>query len=263
MNSSFHEWSGDKRLKGLVIIVLGFTAISLLAYTYSAIQQGKAARIPASISVSGVGEVNVIPDIATFTLSAHAEAIEPTVAQEGAAQTANAITAYLKENGIAEVDINTTNYTLSPQYDYTSGCREGACTPNSPRLIGYVVDQTIQVKVRDTKKAGELIFGVGTHGAKNISSISFTVDDSQKAKADARTKAVADAREKARQLADSLGVRLTRLTSFYEDQGYPYAYQGGMMDDGVMVAKSASVTPEISGGQNTITSTVSLTYEIR
>ncbi len=263
-NSSFQEWAGDRRLKGLVFLVLLLAALALGAYTYLSLKQAKYVYgSPTTISVRGVGEVLKVPDIATFSFNVHAEDKGPSSAQTRSAEAANAIISYLKQNGVAETDIKTLNYNLSPRYEYMAvPCRTGFCPPGNSKIAGYNVDETIQVKVRDTKKAGDLLAGVGSHGAKDISGLTFTIDDDKNAKAEARTKAVADAKDKAKQLADTLSVRLVRLSGFYEEEsGVPYpvdakAYSGGMM------ASSAPVAPSLPTGENTISTAVNLTYEI-
>lgn len=270
MNPSFQEWAGDRRLKGLVLLVLALAAVALLSYTYLSVKQGKYVNNygPTTISVRGVGAVTKIPDVATFSFTVHAEEKDPASAQKVAAEASNAIIAYLKENGIADIDIKTLNYNLSPRYDYSADvlCAESGtrfCPPGLQVIDGYNVDQTVQVKVRDTSKAGDLITGVGERGATDISGLAFTIDDDSNAKAEARAKAVADAKGKAKQLADTLGVRLVRLSGFYEEEGggpypmYDKAYGGDMM------VGSAPVAPNVPVGENTIIATVNLTYEIR
>jgi uncharacterized protein YggE len=266
MNPSFHNWAADRRLKGLVFLVLALMAVALAAYTHLSIKQGKYAASfgPTTISVRGAGEVQKIPDIATFSFIVHAENIEPVSAQKASAEAVNAIIAYLKENGTAETDIKTLSYNLSPQYKYTNeACGPAYCPPTIPRIVGYAVDQTVQVKVRDTNKAGALLSGVGEHGAKDISGLTFTIDDDTAAKAEARAKAITDAKEKAEQLADALAVRLVRLTGFYEEEnGGPYPMYDKGYGGGVTAMDSDVVAPQVPSGENTINVAVNLTYEI-
>ena len=121
--------------------------------------------------------------------------------------------------------------------------------------------QTTTVKVRDTAKAGDLLTGVGTKGATEVSGLNFTFDDPNKLQDDARGKAIADAKTKADELAKQLGVRLVRIISFNENGGgYPGPMYSKVIGMGGDVAQSA---PEISVGQNKVTSNVSVTYEIR
>jgi uncharacterized protein YggE len=217
-----------------------------------------------TISVSGYGESYSTPDIATFSYSVVSE--KPTVAdaQADATAKANAITAYLKSAGVDEKDMQTSNYSINPQYDYgTSVCAGGYCPPGKQTLRGYEVRQTTTVKVRDTSKAGDLLAGIGTKGATEVSGLQFTFDDPQQGQVEARTKAIADASAKAKELAKELGVSLVRVVSFNESSGgapvpmYAKAFDSAA---GSAVAQSA---PQLSVGQNKVTDNVSVTYEIR
>ena len=275
MKPSFHEWATDQRLKGLVLGVLLLAVLALASYTYLTVKQAKYADNmygPTTISVTGKGEVVQTPDVAKFSFSVQAEADSPETAQKESADAINTIVAYLKESGVAEADIKTTGYNLWPRYrDMPTPVYYGDDIPmmevmpptydyNEDTVIGYTVEQTIEVKVRDTAQTGNLIAGVTDRGATNMSGLQFTLDDDSSAKAEARAKAVADAKEKAQQLADTLGVRLVRLQGFWEEEGggYPMydGYGGGIME-------RAAVLPELPPGENMITSVVNLTYEIR
>ena len=226
--------------------------------------------VPATntVTVSGEGEVFAVPDIATFSVSVQEEAKEVQDAQESATKKTNEIIAYLKQQGIEERDIRTTDYNVYPQYDYIqSVCREGICPPGRQELRGYQVSQTLAIKVRDTDKAGELLSGVGSRGANNVSGLSFTIDDEDALQAEARGMAIDDARAKAAELAKQLNVRLVRVVVFYEDSGGyypPIAY--GMGGDSAFTRAEmamAAPAPDIPVGENKIVIRVNVTYEIR
>jgi uncharacterized protein YggE len=128
-------------------------------------------------------------------------------------------------------------------------------------LTGYEVSQTISVKIRKIDDAGKILVGVGDKGATNISGVSFSVDKKEAIEADARAKAIQDAEEKAKVLAKSLGVKLTRIVSFSESGGGPAYYRGDMMEASMF--KSADVAPSIPTGENKFTSNVNIVYEIQ
>ena len=255
---------------------LGVLALFLFILALSALKEyryiGAGLAAANTISVNGEGEVFAVPDIATFSVTVQEEAKEVQDAQEVATEKGNGIIAYLKEQGIEEKDIKTTDYSVYPQYDYTrevcpTSSPDGFPTPcvsGKQVLRGYQVSQTLTVKVRDTEKAGALLAGVGELGATNVSGLSFTVDDDDALRAEARGKAIEDARVKAAELAKQLGVRLVRVIGFTESEGgyppQPYAYgRGGDM----AVMESKAVAPELPVGENKITSNVNVTYEIR
>lgn len=217
-----------------------------------------------TITVSGEGELFAVPDLATFTVSIQEEAKEVKDAQKVATQKTNDIIAYLRGAGIAEKDIKTTSYNVQPKYEWMEvQCVRYPCPGGKNEMTGYTVSQSIEIKVRDTDKAGEILAAVGTKGAFMVSGLTFTIDDEDKLNADARDKAILDAREKAEVLADQLGVSLVRIVGFSEnDGGYTPMYM--KREVALMSADAAGgAAPELPMGENKIISRVSVTYEIR
>ena len=248
---------------------LGVLALFLLVATIKVLKEyrfvGSGVTATNTISVSGNGEVFAVPDIATFSVTVQEEAKEVKPAQDEATKKSNDIIAYLKSEGIDEKDIQTTDYSVYPQYDYMqSACREGYCPGGKQVLRGYQVSMTLTVKVRDTEKAGELLSGAGSRGVSQVSGLSFTIDDEDALQAEAREKAIEEAGGKAEELADQLGVSIVRVVGFSEDGSYPpmpYAYGRG--GDVMMAMESKAAAPEIPTGQNKIISNVNISYEIR
>ena len=265
MDALFEGSWGDRLRKGVfiaVILLCAFLAVKTLAGLRELNYIGAGMTASNTISVSGHGEVSAVPDTATFTFSVVSEKATVAQAQADATTKANAATTYLKDAGVDEKDIKTTDYSVYPQYDYqTTVCPQGGYCSGKQVLRGYQVRQTTTVKVRDTKKAGDLLTGVAGKGATEVSQLNFTFDDPDKVQSDARAKAIADAKTKADALAKALGVSIVRVVSF-EESGYnPPIYAYGK---GVATADSAAPTPpEISVGQNKVTDDVTVVYEIR
>ncbi len=255
----------------MAAIVLGALAIFLVVLTISQLKQyrfiGRGVTASNTIAVSGMGEVFAVPDRATFTVSVREEGATVADAQDKATEKTNAIIAYLKSSEVEEKDIKTVSYNVNPKYEWeqAEACRNGYCPPGKQKLVGFEVSQSLSVKVKDTKKAGELLSGVGSKGASEVSGLSFTIEDEDKLKEEAREKAITEAKEKADALADQLGVEVVRVVGFYEDTGGypPIAYgMGGDMAVRTM-AQEAKASPEIPAGENKIVSNVNITYEIR
>jgi uncharacterized protein YggE len=251
----------------IVAKLVGIAAIiALLAYTYFAyVQARNIDHMPMSITIDGKGEVFAKPDIATFSFSVISKEADAVTAQSRAGEDMNKINEYLKGKGIEEKDIKTTGYYLNPRYEYPETvCTQWGCPPaGEPKLIGYEVSHSVDVKVRKTDDAGMLIAGVGELGATNVGGLNFTIDDEEKYKAEAREIAIADAKAKAQVLADELGVRIVRMNGYWEDQGMmPYYGMGGGAVMDMAMSKEANIVPQIPTGENTITSMVHITYEI-
>lgn len=244
----------------LVIIVQGLLGLRYI---------GTGINAANTITVSGTGDAYAVPDIGDFTFSVVSQKKTVADAQADATAKINAVTAYLKSAGVDEKDIKTTNYTIYPTYEYqgqvcaADGVSGIYCPPGKQVQTGYEVRQSTEVKVRDTSHAGDLLAGVGGKGATEVSGLSFTVEDPTAVQAQARGKAIAEAKAKADALAGQLGVTLVRVVSFNENTGgYPMPYAYGL-GGGIAASDAKAVAPEISTGQNKVTSNVSITYEIR
>jgi len=213
-----------------------------------------------TITVAGTGEVVVKPDIATVSFGVIAENLDVSKAQTDSATKINKIIDFLKTKGVDEKDIKTTNYNIYPRYDY------GPVTQIYPynskqTLAAYVVSQTVEVKIRKIADAGAILSGVGEFGVTDVSGLTFSVDNQDTVKDQARDLAIQDAKAQAKVLAKGLGVKLVRITSFSEGGNYPIMYS---MDKAVATGMGGdSVAPQIPVGENKITSNVSITYEIR
>ncbi len=264
MESSFFSRKSNQLLGALALFML-IVALGMYAqYTWK--QAKYLYSGPTTITVMGQGEVTAVPDIGEFSFSVQEEGADAAVVQGAAAEKVNAIIAYLKEAGVAESDIKTDYYNLSPKYRYEQRvCAVGTyCPPGEQVQDGFVVNQSIRVKVRDLDAAGDLIAAVGERGVSYISGLNFTIDDETALKAEARELAIAEAKAKAKELAKQLGVRLDRMVGYYEDEGGPRPYYGM---GGDMMVKSAmeeaAVSPDLPTGENIISSSVNITYQVQ
>lgn len=264
----------DNRIRAFVVLVLIMLSLFLLGEALSVFKSmrfiGSGVTATNTITVSGEGEVFAVPDTATFSVSVIEKAKDVETAQTAATKKGNAIIAYLKGQGIEEKDIQTTDYSVNPQYEYQqASCPASSsgtvvyCPPGKSVLTGFEVSQTLTVKVRDTEKAGGILSGVGSLGASSVSGLSFTVADEDLLQDQARDKAITDAKNKAESLAKSLGVRVVRIVGFNENGNYPIYYAKAEMSMAADGRGGAAPSPTIPVGQNKITSNVSVTYEIR
>ncbi len=239
--------------------VIFVTAVALLALVLSAcggpttITQ-QAQPIVRSLSVTGSGQANLVPDIAYIYLGVHTE--KPTASDamaENNTQTQAMIDA-LTKFGIAKKDIQTTNFSIYPtdQYDKQTG------QPTGQKV--YSVDNTVYVTVRDLKKLGDLLDTVVAAGANTINSIQFDVADKEAATKSARADAVKDAAAQAKELASAAGVTLGDIQSIGFSDNSPVPLFNGK-GGGAAVAQAASVP--IQPGQLTITVTVNVIYAIK
>lgn len=246
-------------LLAVFLAVISIKEIKSIGYV------GKDTPIMNNISVNGKAEVVSIPDIATFSFGVTETAKTVQEAQAKATEKTNNALKAVKAGGVADKDIKTLSYSINPHYEYTQGvCTAYGCPGGKSVLTGYDVSQTIEVKIRDLTKAGDLFDSIGNVGVQNVNGLTFGIDNIDTVKAAARAKAIADAKTKAEKIAKDLGVSLVRITSFYDSSDeviYPYGRGGGVATD--MMSAKVAAAPEIPKGEQKVTANVTITYEIK
>jgi uncharacterized protein YggE len=191
------------------------------------------------ISVTGDGRVSVTPDMALLGIGVSTK--EDTVAAANSAVQAamDRLLGALEADGVAEKDIQTSQFSISPEYDYQL---------SEPRLTGYRVTHMLQVKVRDIDRAVQ------------VGSISLTVDDTSAFSNQARELAMADAKAKAEELARLADVELGKPISISESSytpSPPVAYEARALPADALQAQTT-----ISPGELEVVVSVQITYAI-
>ncbi len=261
MDKTFFSSNLNRNLATIALVGL---VVALGSYAYYTIKQSQYMYSgPTTISVTGEGEAVGVPDIGKFTFSVTESGEEAASAQEASGTKINDIIEALKAAGVEEKDIKTEYYNMYPKYKYEQApCPFGSYCPGEQVQDGFEVTQTIAVKVRQLDKSGELLAMVGDKGATNISSLEFTIDDSEVLKDEARAKAIANAKEKAKILAKELDVRLVKMVGYYEDEGGVVPYYG-MGGDMMKVESAVFEAPQLPAGENTTTSRITITYQVK
>ena len=265
--------------RGLKIVFIVFLAVVAVNALFGDRGYRDENKTPNTISFSGHGEVTAAPDIANiyFTISKDASTVKN--AQDGVAVIEKKALDLLKAKGVADKDIQTSNASFNPKYQYqqavcppipmgagTAGTTVSPtssyyCPPSKQVLVGYTASESITVKVRNTDTVGDIMQGLGTTGVSDLNGPNFAIDNQDALQIQARKKAIDDAKAKAQTLAKDLGVKLGKISSFSENGNYPIMYAAkGMSLDSASSAPSPAVIPK---GVNTITSDVTITYEIR
>ena len=223
--------------------------------------------IPATdtITVNGDGQATLPPDVAKISFTVQNTAATVVDAQAATTKQANAAIAFVKEQGIDDKDVKTLSYNIYPQYSYPNPCSRGELCPaynGTPKITGYQVSETVQVTVRDLASVGTFLGGLGKLSVQNVSGPDFSLDDSTAGYDAARADAIAKAKAQATLLSRQLGVRLGKIVNFSESSGYrPYPMIYGM--GGSMMDTKEASAPSLPTGENTYSTSVSITYEIR
>lgn len=262
-NNPFDEIFSSVGMRGALIGVSCILSLFLLAETINIAANFGRPNTPATdtITVQGDGQATLAPDVARVSFSVQNTSATVAEAQNATTKQANAALEFVKGQGVADKDVKTLSYNISPQYSYPAPCTTGLCPYRTPKITGYQVSETIQVTMRDLTKVGELLGGLGKLEVQNVNGPAFALDDSTAGYDAARADAIDKAKIQANRLAGQLGVKLGKIVNFSESSGgYNYPMYGlGMAAE----SKASAPTPDVPVGENTYSASVSITYEIR
>lgn len=204
--------------------------------------------------VTETGKVTVVPDVVKVTLGIEIQGQTLKQVQSAVNTKSKTLTDSLKKLGIDEKDIKTTNYSVSPEYDYQS---------NPYRINGYRVSTSYEIKITDFDTVNEVLTIATSTGANIIGNMSFEVNEKTKEKLtqEAREKAVTLAKNKAEGLAKASGITLGKIINVTESTGFDYPRP--VMTMGKEMTADTLETANIQAGETEISVTVSLSYEIR
>ena len=206
-----------------------------------------------TVSVGGDGRVSLAPDTVYLTVGVDELNVDLGAAQSAAASKMDAVIAALKAAGVADKDIQTSNYSIYMERDYNQ--------PSQP-ITGYHVTHTVNAKVRNPANAGATIEAAVNAGANNIQNVSFGLEDQAGAMQQARALAVADAKAKAGELARLTDSTLGPVVSIteYSGGGQPVPYNAYSTADSA--SGKAAAAPSIDPGQSEVVMTVQVTYAL-
>lgn len=216
---------------GLAVVVVAVNGRTTVVAATPVAVTSSTPNLSAGIATFGEAMVRVKPDIAILSLGATADSASAADAQSMVAQRVTHMLQSAKALGIADRDIKTYGYHLSPAYQQNA----------YPKVSGYVAGEQLSFTLRDVTKVGAALDALaGDAGATNAS-IQFALDDRRPAQADARAQAIADARSKAEAIAKASGVKLGNLLSVSDFQ--PSGPSGPVYQDVRAEAAVATVVP--------------------
>jgi uncharacterized protein YggE len=202
-----------------------------------------------TFDVSGEGRQVVAPDQASVSMGVRKQGRNIKQVQEQVNSTMAQLSKSLKDMGIKEEDIKTTQYTFHPDYG------------ESGMFSAYA---QVGVKVRDLDNVSPVLDLVGQLGLENVSGPSFELSDDLREKTikAAREEAVEQAKKKAEELAGLAGMKLGRIVNVQEGSNYPVPYlQRDMM---VMESSASNKTDTpVEPGTSEVSVSVTLSYETR
>ncbi|MBY3133025.1 MULTISPECIES: SIMPL domain-containing protein [Rhizobium] len=236
------------------VLMTALLALPLAAAAPAFAQEAKP-REPV-ISVTGDGESSVAPDMAVVNLAVVKQAKTAREALDENNKAMNDVLAALKSGGIAERDLQTSGFSIQPQYNYPQPV-DGQ--QQQPQLIGYQTINSVTVRLRDLAKLGAVIDQSVTLGINQGGEIQFTNDKPDAAIEEARKAAVADAVKRAKTLSEAAGVKLGRILEINEN--VPRAMPQPVYRATMMKEASDAAVP-VQGGENNYNVSVTVTFAI-
>ncbi len=164
-----------------------------------------------TISVSGAGTVSTKPDLATILSGVVTTAPTAGDALKANSTAMESIMATIKNHGIADKDIQTSNFNVYPQYERD---QRGAMDTN--KIVGYQVSNNLSIRVRDLEQLGALLDALVQSGSNEVSGIQFSIDEPEGLLDQARRSAIRNARERAELYAEAAGVKVGKVLSISE-----------------------------------------------
>jgi uncharacterized protein YggE len=206
------------------------------------------------VVVSGEGLVQATPDRAWIIVSAESRAPSPREAQRRTADLMRPVLDALRSAKIPDDGVRTTGYDLQQEFDFTNGKRV-------PR--GYVARNSIEVRVDDVGRVGELLEAVVKQGATSVSGPRFDVKDQGKLEREALRRAVTNARLKAEAAAAGAGRAIDRLLKIDESGGGPQQPMPLSFARTVGAAEAGNAAPPVAVGQIEVRSQVTVTFTLK
>ncbi len=235
-------------------MVLGSVmAAAAMAVPTIANAQGTQAEISGTrLDVTARGDVRRVPDVAVISAGVVTNAADAAGAMRDNAGRMSRVLVALKKAGVADKDVSTSSVNLSPQYRYIEN--------EAPAIIGYQASNQVTVRFRDIAKSGTILDALVKEGANQINGPTLMIDKPEAAQDEARVAAIKSARARAELYASALGMKVKRVISISESEGY----SGGPVP--VMAMRqmdSVAAKTEIMPGEQSIGVNVSVVFELQ
>ena len=240
-------YAGSPVVAGVAAIIVVLLVIKVFDISYPISITTKA--VSSELSVVGEGKVEAVPDIAQVSAGIVADGATVEAVEQKINEVNNAVVSALTNLGIAEEDIKTASYSISPNYNFETGRNI---------ISGYSGNSTLTIKVKNIKQLPQVITAATAEGANQIYNTQYTIDDPAKYREEARNKAIENAKEQARKLSGELGIKLGKIVNIVESTPGPdrivplFSREAGL-----------GGAPDLQPGSQTITSIVTLYFERR
>jgi uncharacterized protein YggE len=230
------------------------TALAVTALSMSvSIASAQATLPPDSIVTSGQGLIQVAPDRAWITVSAETRGPNPREAQRRNTEAMRPVQDALRNARLPAEAIRTAGYDLQQEFDFVNNRRVSR---------GYVARNSIEVRVDDVARLGELLELAVGQGATTVGGLRFDLKEQAKLERDALRQAVAEARAKAEAAAAGAGRTLDRVIRV-EEAGVVPPQPMPMFRGAAAQMTAADAAVPVSVGQIEIRAQVTVTSALK
>jgi uncharacterized protein len=233
-------------MKSLALGALAF--LTLLAVPPAAAQE----ETPRRLVVTGTGEASARPDVAMISAGVVVQADTASAALAANTRAMNAVLEQLRAAGLAQEDIQTSQFAVTPLYESRPPDPQRT---EPPGIVGYQVSNQVTARVRDIDRLGATLDALVRAGANSIDGLHFEVADPRQLLGEARDGAVADALAKARRYAAAAGVELGEIIAIEEGGAYPPPRP-------MMRAEAMAADVPIAPGRSELSASVTITFAI-
>lgn len=248
----------SSRRKGLLILLavpVFLVAAIVIAQLQPSVQaqDASAAQDKRTITVSGVGEITVEPDVAYVNLGVLTKGKTAEEAQSENAVIYERLNKVLTEEfKVKDEDIKTVGLYVRPDYTYEEN-REA-------KISGYTATHSIRITYRDLDRIGELIDATVKAGVNQVNNVQFATEKSTEHELEAIKLAMNNARKKAEVLAAAEGHTLKGAINIVHNSGGAGIYYGRSVSYALDAVESVATTT-VHPGEIVISTSVTVIYE--
>jgi len=205
----------------------------------------------ATLTIYAEARTGERPDIATVTAGVVTEAPTAEAALTENARRMTAVIAAIKRSGVADRDIQTSQFSIQPRTIYAENV--------PPRVTGYQATNTVSVKVRNLANVGKTVDALVQQGGNQLDGIQFGLNDPDTALDRARADALKKARARAEVYAQAVGMRVHKIIAIQEGGSVEPSRPIAML---AMRMEAAESMP-VQAGEVDLTANVTVMFELR
>lgn len=229
-------------MKKTFLIIATFFAIAVQA-------QEQKNQVP-QISVTGEGEVKIVPDQAIISVGFQNSGKDAKEVKTLNDEVVDKVIKFLKKSGIPATDYKTNNVSLYKSYDYEK------------KKYNFQANQTLSITLKDLSKYDVIMMGLNDAGVNSINGVEFKSSKMDDYEREARKKAMQNAKQKAQDYVSVLGQKVGKAL-LITDNSQSYIpqpmYKGGMM---AMAADGGAQRETLAVGELEINTNVSVTFAL-